>query len=235
MQICVYRHGDFSCSDRGALPLHAILAMVCGILFQILCATYRCCVRLPLILRSFIAIELPEEVKSALSRLQDKLKESAVDIRWVKPDNIHLTLKFLGDIDDKNIGNIVQQLEGACAKYSFFELAVSGIGVFPNVRSPRVMWAGLKYEDAFAGFHGEIENGLASIGYEREGRRFSPHLTLGRFRSFKGKASVSERIELHKNDRLGSIGVRTISLMESKLSPSGASYSRVKEIALTGR
>ncbi len=106
--------------------------MLCGILFQILCLTFQYHDSRPRILRSFIAIELPEEVKSALSRLQDKLKESVADIRWVKPDNIHLTLKFLGDIDDKNIGNIVQQLEGACAEYSFFDLEVSGIGVFPN-------------------------------------------------------------------------------------------------------
>jgi 2'-5' RNA ligase len=185
-------------------------------------------------LRSFIAIELPEEVKSALFRIQDELKESRADIRWVKTDNIHLTLKFLGDIDGKNIGNIVQQIEGACAKYSFFELEISGIGVFPNMRSPRVLWAGIQHEDAFAGLQSEIENGLASIGYKRERRRFSPHLTLGRFRSAKGKASISERIELHKNDRIGSIAVRTISLMESKLSPAGAQYSRVAEVALTG-
>ena len=206
--------------------------MLCGILFQVLCTTSQCYDSRLLILRSFIAIELPEEVKSALSGLQDELKESMADIRWVKPDNIHLTLKFLGNIDGKNIGNIVKQIEGACAKYQFFELEISGIGVFPNIRSPRVLWAGIQYEDAFAGLYGEIENGLASIGYDREGRRFSPHLTLGRFRSFKGKASVSERIELHKNDRLGLIVVRTISLMESELSPAGAKYSRVAEIAL---
>ena len=135
---------------------------------------------------------------------------------------------------EKNIGNIVQQIEGACAKYPFFELEISGLGVFPNIRSPRVLWVGIKHEEAFAGVYSELENGLASIGYDREGRRFAPHLTLGRFRSFQGKASVSERIELHKNDRLGSIAVRTISLMESELSPAGAQYSRVAEIALTG-
>lgn len=186
-------------------------------------------------MRSFIAIELPDEVKSSLSGLQDELKESRADIRWVKPDNIHLTLKFLGNIDGNNIGNIVQQIEGACAKYPFFELEISGIGVFPNIGSPRVLWVGIQHTDAFTGLHSEIENGLASIGYDREGRRFSPHLTLGRFKSFKGKADLSERIELHKNDRLGSIGVQTISLMKSDLSPDGAQYSRVAEIALTGR
>ncbi len=183
-------------------------------------------------MRSFIAIELSEEVKSALSLLQDELKGGGPDIRWVKPDNIHLTLKFLGSIDGKNIGNIVQQIEGACAKYPFFELEISGIGVFPNMRSPKVLWAGILYPDLLAGLHGEIENRLSSIGHSREGRRFSPHLTLGRFRSLKGRASMSERIELHKNDRLGSISVRTISLMKSDLGPAGAQYSRIAEISL---
>jgi 2'-5' RNA ligase len=209
--------------------------MVCGILFQILWKTFQNYDSRHLILRSFIAIELPEEVKAALIGIQDEFKESRADIRWVKPDNIHLTLKFLGEIDGKNIGNIVQKVEGACAKYSFFELGISGIGVFPNIRSPRVLWVGIQYAEALAGLQSEIETGMASIGYERERRKFSPHLTLGRFRSAKGEKAISEKIEMYKNDRIGSIGVQSISLMKSELSPSGARYSRVAEIALAGR
>jgi len=202
---------------------------LCGILFRTLFNAFQYDA-LFLILRSFIAIELPEAVKSALTILQHDLKKCGADIRWVKPGNIHLTLKFLGDIDEKNIGNIVKQMEGACAAYPFFDLAISGIGVFPHLKSPRVLWAGIQSVDILEELHRAIDHGMASLGFKPEGRKFAPHLTLGRFRSLKGREALIEKIELHKNDQFGLIDVRSILLMRSDLSPAGAQYSRIAEV-----
>ena len=183
-------------------------------------------------MRSFIAIELSEDVKSGLAGLQQDLKGCGADIRWVKPDNIHLTLKFLGDIDEKNVRNIVKQIEGACLNYSFFDLEISGIGVFPNIKSLRVLWAGVQVIDTLEGLYRDIDAGMASLGFQLEKRKFSPHLTLGRFRTMKGKGVIADKIELHKNDRIGMINVRAVSLIRSDLGPAGAKYTRVAEIVL---
>lgn len=184
------------------------------------------------ILRSFIAIELPEAVKSALAALQQDLKKCGADIRWVKPENIHVTLKFLGDIDGKNVGNIVKQLDGACAEHPLFDLEISGTGVFPNPKSPRVLWAAIQSVDTLEKLHGDIELAMASLGFSPEGRKFAPHLTLGRFRSLKGSEALMGKIEQHKNDKFGLINVKVISLMRSDLTPAGAKYSRLAEVNL---
>ncbi len=183
-------------------------------------------------MRCFIAIELSEDVKSGLAVLQQDLKECGADIRWVKPDNIHLTLKFLGDVDETNVRSIVEQVVGACANYSFFDLEISGIGVFPNMKSPRVLWAGVQGVDMFEGLYRDIDAGMASLGFQKEKRKFSPHLTLGRFRSMKGKSAAADKIELHENDRFGSIKVKAVSLIKSELNPAGAKYTRVAEVTI---
>ncbi len=183
-------------------------------------------------MRSFIAIELSEDVKSGLAGLQQELKGCGADIRWVKPDNIHLTLKFLGDVDEKKVRSIVEQVKGACADYSIFDLKISGIGVFPNLKSPKVLWTGVKVVDTLEGLCRDIDSGMASLGFPLEKRKFSPHLTLGRFRSMKGKGAVIDEIKLHNADCIGIVNVRAVSLMKSDLGPAGAKYTRVAEIGL---
>ncbi len=183
-------------------------------------------------MRSFIAIELPEKIKSALSELQQELKKCGTDIRWIKPENIHLTLKFLGNIDEKDIDTIVKIIEGTCSRYSVFELHISGVGVFPNVKSSRVLWVGVKGNEVFTGLQQEIESGMASLGFQRENRKFIPHLTLGRFKSSQGKGALLDKIQLHENTIFGLIDVKSVSLIRSDLSQAGARYSRIVEILL---
>jgi 2'-5' RNA ligase len=185
-------------------------------------------------LRSFIAIELPEAVKSALAELQQEFKKCGVDVKWVKPDNIHLTLKFLGNIEEKNVERIVKIIEGICSKYKVFSLEVKGTGVFPNIRSPRVLWVGIERNSLLTKLQRDVEDEMASIGFEREDREFIPHLTLGRFKSSIGKEGLMEEIELHRNDTFGLIDVRSLSLMKSDLKPSGAEYTRIAEAFLKG-
>jgi 2'-5' RNA ligase len=183
-------------------------------------------------LRSFIAIELPETVKSALAELQQELKKCGADIRWIKLASIHLTLKFLGNIEDKVVENIVKVIKGTCEKYSEFNLDIKGVGVFPNIKSPRVIWVGVNSNTAISGLQNEIEGGMSSLGFERENRKFTPHLTLGRFRSYQGKASLVDKIESYKDTTFGIMDVNSVSLIKSDLSPAGAKYTRLANVAL---
>lgn len=183
-------------------------------------------------MRSFIAIELPEKVKSALTELQRELKQCKADIRWVKPDNIHLTLKFLGDTDEKSLDSIVEELKAACSGYKRFDLETRGVGVFPDMRAPRVLWVGISDNDSLTGLQKSIEDGLAKLGFTTEKRRFRPHLTIGRFRSFSGKEGLYDKIEGYKNLSLGLIEVKSIFLIKSELTPSGAEYTKIAVIDL---
>lgn len=183
-------------------------------------------------MRSFIAIELPESVRAALAELQQELKKCGADIRWVRSENIHLTLKFLGDIEEKDVAGILEKIKGTCSSYQSIPVEIAGVGVFPNIRAPRVLWAGVESEEMLARLHLEMDKGLASLGFKQENRTFAPHLTLGRFKSFKNKAALADKLDLHKGDKFGSIEVISISLMKSVLSAAGPKYSRLAEIYL---
>ncbi len=183
-------------------------------------------------MRSFIAIDLPERVKSAISELQQELKKCKADIRWVKPDNIHLTLKFLGDTDEKILDRIVEATKAVCSGYSGFNLEIKSVGVFPDMRAPRVLWVGISDNDSLSGLQKSIEDGLAKLWFTPEKRRFRPHLTLGRFRSSSGKEGLYDKIEEHKNLSLGSMEVESLFLIKSELTPSGAEYTKIAGIDL---
>ncbi|MEW6599834.1 MAG: RNA 2',3'-cyclic phosphodiesterase [Nitrospirota bacterium] len=183
-------------------------------------------------MRSFIAIELPDTLKSALLSLQQELKKCGADVRWVRPDGIHLTLKFLGDIEDRLVERIVESLKGTCGKFRAFNCEVRGVGVFPGTRNPRVLWAGISDHDTLALLQVDIDSAMSSLGFERESRKFTAHLTLGRFRSSEGKAALLDRMENYKEQQLGLIDVNHISLMKSDLGPAGAKYTKIAEISL---
>jgi 2'-5' RNA ligase len=183
-------------------------------------------------LRCFIAIELSESVKSALAELQNNFRKCQADIRWVKPDNIHLTLKFLGDIDD--VVGIEKVISEACNKYKPFDIEVAGAGVFPNIRSPRVLWVGIDDNEVLAGLQSAIEDGLAMLGFKKDKRKYQPHLTLGRFRSLRGDGTIVDIIGSYNNYKLGFMNASKVSLIKSELSLLGAVYSKIAEITLTG-
>jgi len=186
-------------------------------------------------LRSFIAIELPETARTALEALQGELKKCGADIRWVRPEHIHLTLKFLGDIREKDVAGIAENIKGTCDRYPAFKLVISGADVFPNTKSPRVLWVGLDGSEVLTGLQNEIEGRMASLGFERENRRFVPHLTLGRFRSSRGKDVMMEKMETCKNSEFGLIEVNSVSLMRSDLGPAGAKYTRLADFRLRSK
>jgi 2'-5' RNA ligase len=185
-------------------------------------------------LRSFIAIELPLAIRSALAELQQELKMCNADIRWVKPDNIHLTLKFLGEVKEGRIDGIVKGNRDVCGRYGRLRLEVRGLGVFPNRRSPRVLWVDVTGDGMLAGLQRDIEGAMALEGFKKEKRGYTPHLTMGRFRSLREKDHLFERIDQLSDNSLGFMDVKSVALMRSDLGPAGAEYTRIAELPLSG-
>ncbi|MBI4838344.1 MAG: RNA 2',3'-cyclic phosphodiesterase [Nitrospirae bacterium] len=183
-------------------------------------------------MRCFIAIELSHEIKSALRSIQDEFKKCGADVRWVHPDNMHLTLKFMGSAGEEDTQKIISLMTDACKKYPAFTLTLKGIGIFPNEKSPRVLWVGAEEDGTLKGLQKNIENDMAAIGFEKEDRKFTAHLTLGRFRSLTSKETLLQQLKLHKNDIFGAINVKSLSLIKSELHSSGSRYTSLAEVLL---
>ena len=183
-------------------------------------------------IRAFIAIELPPAVRECLSSIIDGLQPGRHPyVKWVRAGSIHLTLKFLGDIDAEQVPQISQSVARASERHSPFALSIGGLGVFPNPQRPQVVWVAVAGEvERLQWLQGDIEAAMADMGFAREQRRFTPHLTLGRLRE---RASPAERKEIGRLIAEGGGGADTafqvseVSLMRSTLQPSGAVYSRL--------
>jgi 2'-5' RNA ligase len=188
-------------------------------------------------IRSFIAIELPPEVKLMLGRLQNRLKSnSRAPVKWVDPGSMHLTLKFLGNIDTVLIDKVTTALEEACRGVHSFSLEIGGLGVFPNARRVRVVWVGLKGETEMLGqLQKRIDDCLAPLGFVVEARPFTPHLTLARVRE---QATPDERQDLGQliagitMEGGGRLNVNAVNLMRSQLTKNGPIYTRINSVAL---
>jgi 2'-5' RNA ligase len=185
------------------------------------------------LIRSFLAIELPEAIQRKIAEVQKDLKLSHADVRWVNPENIHLTLKFFGSIDESRIDPIVKSLEGSIQIISPFSLSIRGMGSFPHLKNPRVIWMGLDDEkEVLVSCQRVAEGELAKIGFEPEGREFHPHLTLGRVRSSRGKDELIGRMEKYREEAFGNFVVERVVLFKSDLKPSGPIYTRLREMKL---
>ncbi len=186
-------------------------------------------------IRAFIAIELPEEVKADLSSVQSRLRpERHPYVKWVSVDGVHLTLKFLGNIDQEKVSPIAEAMAGAAQKASPFQLEVGGLGAFPNLRRPQVVWIAVKGEvEKLASLQRAIDHSLVALGFSPETRSFTPHLTLGRL---KERASAEERRRMGeallaaKGEEVVPFRVTEISLVRSTLTPKGALYNRLCSI-----
>ncbi len=189
-------------------------------------------------IRTFIAIELDDEIRSALADLQEQLKADVPrdTVRWVKPEGIHLTLKFLGNVPASKIEEVQQALTRICAEFPPFSFSIGGLGCFPNPRRPRVVWVGVQEEEGILKrLQKVIEDGMAELGFPREGREFHAHLTLGRTQRRASSSDVRRLGQLVAQTEVGELGqmqVRGVSLMKSDLKPTGAVYTRLAEARL---
>lgn len=186
-------------------------------------------------IRSFLAVELPKAIQKKIDETQADLRSSRADVRWVSAEKIHLTLKFFGNIDDSRIEAIAASIEGTVRTTQPFSLKVRGIGVFPHVKNPRVIWVGLLDEKGIlVSLQKELETELEKIGFEPEARHFQPHLTLGRVKSAKGKEALTGRMERYREEEFGEFEVEGLVLFRSDLRPTGPIYTALRELRLGG-
>ena len=188
-------------------------------------------------IRSFIAIELPEEVRRGLAKLRSELERAEHRfVKWVDSEGIHLTLKFLGNIPFRQVTEVTKAIEEAAQGISPFHLEISGLGAFPNLKQPRVLWVGIGGEiDTLLRLQQNIDFALASLGFAKEERSFMPHLTLARIRQGASPLERKNFGELAMSASFeGSypIDAKAVSLMRSQLTPEGAIYTRLSMVGL---
>jgi 2'-5' RNA ligase len=181
-------------------------------------------------LRCFIAIEIPGVVKKEIAEVADILKKYDADIKWVTVDNLHVTLKFLGSTPEKSVPEIRESLLKAVSSFQPFYIKISGTGLFPNRKFPRVIWVGVGNGETLPKLAADIDVSMSLLGYKKEEREFKPHLTLGRVRSQKGTVSVVNELDNFKDKEFGSFTVGRIKLMRSELKPKGPEYSCLSEV-----
>ncbi len=184
-------------------------------------------------IRAFIAIEIDRAVAKRVSEVEDELRNRIPGIRWAAQTNCHLTLKFLGDIDSAQVEPIGEALQRALSPFPRFTINAKGLGVFPDADRPRVLWIGVEGKP-LASLAEKIESALAPLGFEREKRNFTPHLTIGRWRQFKRSGmNLTDVLEKHRNDDFGPTAVDETVLFQSILNPGGAVYRRLKAVRLS--
>jgi len=183
-----------------------------------------------------VAISLPNEVKELLKSVKTDLDRGFKGVSWARPDTIHLTLKFLGEIDEKKALAVETALETASAGIGPFTLEVGGVGAFPNSRAPRVVWAGIKESTELLTLQKRIDEQLATAGFAPDGRPFTPHLTLCRIKSAGDARTIGRLVaELgQKTQAKAAFTVSSFSFMKSVLKPQGAVHTVIKEFALRG-
>ncbi len=180
-------------------------------------------------IRSFLAIEIPATLHPAMEELQRKLRETGADVKWVTPQNMHLTLKFFGAISLEKIAQASDLILPIVAPWRPFLVNISGLGCFPSRSRPRVIWLGISHgTKEIALLQKEIEEKLLAGGFPAEERAFTPHLTMGRVRSGRNLKNLQPIILANQNLEVGEFGVQEIVLFKSDLKPTGAIYTRLR-------
>jgi len=183
-------------------------------------------------LRAFIAIELPAKIQAAIAHSTTSLKKALPKplVRWVVQENVHLTLKFLGDVSPTNLDLLAEALKVEAAQHEQFDMSVGGLGAFPNVRRARVVWIGLQAPAELATLQRCVEGVATRLGYPAEERSFSPHLTLGRVGqsvSAGDLVKIRSALEACQVGDLGAVKVDAIHIFKSDLQPSGSVYTHL--------
>lgn len=187
-------------------------------------------------MRTFIAITLPLKIRDYLAQIQEQFKKTQADVKWVQPQNIHLTLKFLGEIDEKKAEKISQILQEVAKNNPVYSIRLTTLGAFPKMKSPRVIWAGMdKGEAETQKIAALLEEKIAKVGIPKEGRAFSCHITLGRTRSNLNLDKLVSELENWAGKNTGQsqeFPVEKLTLFKSTLTPQGPIYEILKETHL---
>lgn len=182
-------------------------------------------------IRAFIAVNLASMVIEEIAKIQVMLQAAKGDIRWTRAEGWHLTLKFLGDIERNQVEPILETLREALRTQPSLRVIAQGLGAFPNLRRPRVLWAGLSGEGLTA-LSETVETALMPLHFPPEDHEFTPHVTLGRIRSLRGWERVLAVVKEHEQTRFGESEIDHVVLYQSELRPEGAVYRPLGSIAL---
>lgn len=183
-------------------------------------------------IRAFIAVDLDDPVIETICNVVEILKPRITEIRWLRKENLHLTLKFLGNIAESQVEPIAAALRHPVGLFSPCTISAKGLGVFPDFRRPKILWVGLT-GDGLAQLAAEIESALTPLGFTPENRAFHPHLTIGRWREGRRPAkNLRQEIDSLNDFEFGACAVRQIVLFQSVLKPEGATYSELRTIQL---
>lgn len=184
-------------------------------------------------MRAFVAVEIPDALKAGIATVQDRLKGAGVDAAWSRPEGMHLTLKFLGEVSAAGVPGILKALTAAASGTEHFRLGVEGVGAFPNPASARVVWLGLTGDlEALSALQVTVEQAMAGLGIAREERPYTPHLTLGRIKLIRKRAAWLGGLAGVRDSRLSGFEVAAINLIESQRRPSGAVYRELGRVDL---
>lgn len=194
-----------------------------------------------LTLRTFIAIELDEMARDGLARVQARFRKQAPDgsVKWVNPEAIHLTLKFLGDTPVGKISKVADALASACQGLAPFDISFEGRGCFPNMRRPRVVWVAVRdlSGSSLVRLHASVEQHVSPLGFPTEERSFSPHLTLGRVArsaSQQAEVAIGQMVEKSVVEQIAVLHVGAVHFIKSDLRPTGPVYNQLATVVLEG-
>ncbi len=174
-------------------------------------------------IRAFLAIEVPEELKLKIYKVIKEFKKIDANVKYVELENLHLTLKFFGDIDEEGLDVLSDKISSVVSEFDEFKVNVKGCGAFPNTNRIKVIWLGLENDEFVKKLHDELDKEFVRLGFDKD-RKFSTHLTIGRMKSAKGKAEVKSTIENFSDVEIGEMNVDRIVLKKSTLTPQGPIY-----------
>jgi 2'-5' RNA ligase len=187
-------------------------------------------------LRTFIAVDLGKALRDRCVSLQENLIRAGTDVKWVEPDNLHLTLLFLGEVNDRDVPAMCAAVGEVCARFAPFTLTVEGAGCFPNPRRPRVVWVGIgEGTQELVALHDALEGPLLDLGcYRREERQYTPHVTLGRVKSERPTDRLAAALAKLAGWKGGQVAVRELLVLSSELKPEGPIYTVLSRAHLRG-
>lgn len=186
-------------------------------------------------MRLFVAVDVSDEIVATLAETQKRLKQAGADVAWTKPENMHLTLKFLGETADARVGEIKAALDLVALRHQPFEMKVYELGSFPEQGNPRVLWAGVTAgREPLSALARDVEQSLAELGFPKEQRPFTAHLTLGRLRSPRGAGRLLKLMERVGTLEFGQCRINDLRLYKSTLVPGGSIYEVQHAARLTG-
>jgi len=182
--------------------------------------------------RTFVAVEMPENIRRQFGEVESRLMKADAHVKWVEPHHIHITMKFLGEIDEDRLVDVFRGVEEGVRGLGPFEASLAGLGAFPNLKRPRVVWVGVdRGKDLLATLQKKVEDSICRFGFPKEDRSFSPHLTIGRVKSPRGLPELVEAI-MGTHFETVSFGVKEVVVMESTLTSAGPIYSPLRKVGL---